>query len=49
MDERDAALHGQVYANLKLKTDAWSKIASPALKRFIASEEARMSKNTGKP
>lgn len=48
MDERDAALHGQVYANLKLKTDAWSKIASPALKRFIASEEARMSKNTGK-
>ena len=48
MDERNAVLSEQVYTDLKLKNNAWSKIASPALKSFIANEEKRMSKKAGR-
>ena len=48
MDERDAILRGTVYNTIKLKDNAWQTVASPALKKFIAGEEARMSKKVGR-
>lgn len=48
MDERDAILHGSAYKNLSMKEDAWLHLASPKLKKFIAQEEARMTKKAGR-
>ena len=48
MDERDAVLRGTVYNAIKLKNNAWQTVASPALKKFIADEETRMSKKAGR-
>ena len=48
MDERDAILHGLTYKNLTMREDAWVRLASPKLKKFIAQEEAKMTRKTGR-